>query len=78
MKDHALPENLKDLFLRFAFFSQRDVHRILTGRLLQILCHFVAHQLDLLVQQGILSLQFLIAALHLGHLLLKYKIKELR
>lgn len=73
MNNRAIPKNLEDLFVRFAFFSQRDVHWILAGRLLQILSHFVAYQLDLLVQEGILFLQFLIAVLHLGHLLLLYK-----
>lgn len=73
LNNRALPKNLEDLFVRFAFFSQGDVHWILTGCLLQILSHFVANQLDLLMQEGILFLQFLTAVLHLRHLLLLYE-----
>lgn len=70
---HASPENLKKLFLRFAFFSQRDVHWIVSGSTTQCLGCFTAHHLDLLMQEGILPLQLLVTALHFGHFLLKYQ-----
>lgn len=65
-----LPENLKDLVLRFALLRQGDVHGILTGSALQLVGHLAAHCLDLFMKEGVLPLQLLMAALYLRHLLL--------
>lgn len=60
-----LPENLKDLVLRFALLSQGDVHGTLTGSTLQTVSHLAAHCLDLLMQEGVLPLELVMAILHL-------------
>lgn len=71
VKLQASPQNFKDLLLRFALFNQRDFGCTVTNCLGQFFSHFGANGLDLLMQDAILPLQLLIAALNLGQLLLQ-------